>query len=184
MATVRTGTSVTGTIASDRGPLPVWLAIALGVIYILLGIFMLTRPLVGAFTLVVYIGAAWFVGGVVDLLSLFRDRSQWLWKAISGAIGIWAGLAVLAQPLLSTIMLPVVFVIILGITGLIGGAVRIVQALRGGGWGVGIVGALTIIVSLILLAEPLAGAVALPFVLGWAAIIGGILTIVGAFMRR
>lgn len=179
-----TTAQATTTPMSDRGPLPMWLVITLGVIYIFLGVFMLSSPLVGALALVIYIGAAWFVGGVIDLISLFRDRSQWVWKALSGALGIWAGLVVLSQPLLSTVMLPAIFVIILGVTGLFGGVVRIVQAVRGGGWGMGIIGVLTIIVSLILLAEPLAGAVALPFVIGWAAIIGGVLTIASAFMRR
>ncbi|GAB4436147.1 MAG: HdeD family acid-resistance protein [Chloroflexi bacterium OHK40] len=169
---------------SDRGPLPTWLVMILGVIYIVLGALLITQPLASTLALVIYIGAAWFVGGVMDLLSLFRDRSQWLWKAISGGIGIWAGLAVLGQPLLSTVLVPVVFIIVLGVTGLIGGIVRIVQALRGGGWGIGILGALTIILSLMLLSEPVAGAVVLPFVLGITAIVGGVLTLLGPFIRR
>ncbi len=176
--------AATAAPAPQHGSLPKWLIIVMGLIYIGLGVFMLARPVTGAFGLIIYIGATWLVTGVMDLISLVVDRQQWFWKLLNGVIGIWAGLVVLSRPLLSMVLIPTFFVIMLGITGLIYGALRIVQAVRGGGWGMAVLGVLTIIVSLILLGEPLAGAIALPFVIGTIAIAGGILTIAGAFVQR
>jgi uncharacterized membrane protein HdeD (DUF308 family) len=109
---------------------------------------------------------------------------MWGWKLVGGIIGILAGISVLSYPLWSTVMVPTVFVIVIGVQGLIMGVVTLIMAFKGGGWGPGILGALSIIFGFILLANPLAGAVVLPFVAGIYGLIGGIATIVIAFKLK
>jgi uncharacterized membrane protein HdeD (DUF308 family) len=55
---------------------------------------------------------------------------------------------------------------------------------RGDGWGVGILGILTVIFGIIVLANPLIGVVALPFVLGVLMLGGGVGAIVASFSLR
>ena len=56
--------------------------------------------------------------------------------------------------------------------------------MKGGGWGEAILGILTIIFGIVLLANPLIGAAHLPYVLGIFAVIGGVGAIISAFLIR
>ena len=64
-----------------------------------------------------------------------------------------------------------------GIMGLIG-------AFRGGGWVSAILGIITIFFGIILLSNPMAAALGLPFTLGILLIFGGIFLIIAAFRLR
>lgn len=167
-----------------RGSVPWWLVLVLGISYVLLGLFMVFQPLLSLVTIAIFTGASWFVSGVSDLISLFRDRERWFWTLLSGVIGIWAGLVLLGSPLAGAIILPAIYIVIIGITGIALGVSRVVQAVKGAGWGLGVWGAVTIFLSAYLLLNPLAGVVVLPFVFGSFAVIGGIMTIVAAFQLR
>ena len=57
-------------------------------------------------------------------------------------------------------------IICIGILALVNGAVIITSALKGGGWGTGILGALTIVLGLLLLTNSLAGIIILPWIFG------------------
>jgi uncharacterized membrane protein HdeD (DUF308 family) len=109
---------------------------------------------------------------------------MWGWKLFAGILGIIAGIIIIQHPIWSTILVPTVAIIILGIDGIIIGIVSLVQAFKGGGWGVGILGVLSILFGLILVANPLIGAAALPWVLGIFGIFGGLFAIVMAFRLR
>jgi uncharacterized membrane protein HdeD (DUF308 family) len=82
------------------------------------------------------------------------------------------------------VLVPTTLVIILGIEGLIIGIVNLIQAFRGGGWGIGILGALSIVFGIILLSNLFVSAVALPFVAGAFGVVGGIIAIVYAFKLK
>jgi uncharacterized membrane protein HdeD (DUF308 family) len=75
-------------------------------------------------------------------------------------------------------------VIIVALEGLAMGVIDLIQAFSGGGWGVGILGALSVIVSLILLANIVGATLALPIVIGAFMIIGGIAAIFFSFRLR
>ncbi|MCK9344359.1 MAG: DUF308 domain-containing protein, partial [Massilibacteroides sp.] len=79
------------------------------------------------------------------------------------------------------ILSPTVFAIIIGVEGLIIGAVYMVQGFSGAGWGTGILGILSIIFGLILIANPLVAAVGLVLLLAGLAIIGGVAAVIFAF---
>ena len=71
---------------------------------------------------------------------------------LSGLLGVAAGLIVLRHPLLAALTVPTVIVIVLGIEGLVIGALEIIACFRGGGFGSFIAGAFNIIIGLLLLA--------------------------------
>lgn len=176
--------TATATTTATQGKYPWWLMLIQGIAMVLMGLLLLFNPLATVFVIVLFIGASWFVSGVADLVGLIWDRSNFVWKVLSGVIGIWAGLVVLGQPLMSTIMLPTIYVFILGITGIIFGAIQVFQGFRGNGFGAVALGVINIIIGFLLVMNPLAGAIALPFVFGIFAIIGGIAAIFFAFRMR
>lgn len=169
---------------SARGAVPWWLVLVLGICYVVLGLFMVFQPALSLVTIAIFTGASWFVSGVMDLISLFRDRQRWFWTLLSGIIGIWAGLVLLGSPLVGTLILGTFWIMIMAISGVVLGVIRIVQSFKGAGWGVGIWGAITIFLSGWLLFNPLIGLAVVPFVFGSFAIVGGILTVIAAFQVR
>jgi uncharacterized membrane protein HdeD (DUF308 family) len=134
--------------------------------------------------LIQVLGFFWLLGGIFRIVSIFIDSSSWGWKLVGGVLGVLAGILVLQHPLWSTILVPAVIVIIIGIQGLIQGVLGLILAFQGGGWGVGILGVLSIIFGLILVINPLLGAAVFPIVLGALMLVGGIVAIVGAFRLR
>ena len=64
------------------------------------------------------------------------------------------------------------------------GIIGLIQAFQGAGWGAGILGALSILLGLVLIFNPIIGAATLPWVLGIFGVVGGILAIIAAFRLR
>ncbi len=121
------------------------------------------------------------MNGIFVLASLYSDRSDRGWKMLVGVLGLLAGILVLAYPLYSTILIPTFLAVVIGVEGLIIGAVQLARGLSGAGWGAGILGIVSIIFGLILIANPLIAALALLVILAILAIVGGVLAIILAF---
>ena len=163
---------------------PWWLVLLEGIAAAIIGLFLLTAPGATLFVLVQVLGIFWLVGGLFRTVSIFIDTSLWGWKLVGGVLGILAGIVVLQHPLWSSMLVPAIYLIILGIQGLISGGVSLVLAFSGGGWGAGILGALSIIFGLVLLFNVWIGVAILPFILGAVGIVGGGLAIAVAFAMR
>jgi uncharacterized membrane protein HdeD (DUF308 family) len=132
---------------------PWWLILMGGILNIIIGILLLTAPVKTAYLLVVALGIYWIVSGIFTLIAMFMDHSAWGWKLFMGALSIIAGVVILRYPLISTLTIPSILILILGIQGVIVGIVSLIMAFKGGGWGAGILGALSIIFGLILMAN-------------------------------
>jgi uncharacterized membrane protein HdeD (DUF308 family) len=161
-----------------------WLVLLEGIAAAIIGLFLLTAPSATLFVLIQVLGIFWLVGGLFRIVSIFLDTSLWGWKLIAGALGIVAGIVVLQHPVWSSVLVPAIYIIILGIQGLILGGVNLVMAFRGEGWGIGILGALSIVFGLVLLFNVWIGVAVLPYILGAVGIVGGGLAIAVAFAMR
>jgi uncharacterized membrane protein HdeD (DUF308 family) len=162
-----------------------WIPLLEGIAAIIIGILLFTNTEQTVFTLVLFLGIWWFIGGIIDLVSLFVDRTQWGWKLFSGILGIIAGLIIIRHPWWASVLVPATLVWLLGILGIIIGAVAIFRAFQGAGWGVGILGVIGIVFGLILLGTGVGvAALTMIFVGAIWAIIGGIAAIVYAFRLR
>jgi uncharacterized membrane protein HdeD (DUF308 family) len=95
-----------------------------------------------------------------------------------------AGLFVLRHPLVAALTVPTVLVIILGIQGLVIGAVQIIGGFKGGGIGPFILGAINVLVGILLLGSPVAAALAVPLVFGVLLLIQGAGLMILAFRVR
>ncbi len=165
---------------------PWWLLLMGGILNILIGLALLTTPTKTVFLLVTILGMYWIIGGTFTLVGMFVDHTAWGWKLFTGLLSIAAGTAILRYPLMSSLTVPAIFVLMLGIQGFIVGIFSLIMAFKGGGWGAGILGILSLAFGAILMANYAAPGMILTMVWVTAglALVGGIAQIVHAFMSR
>lgn len=171
-------------VSRSEPPVPWWLVLIEGISLVILGILLLASPGMTTVVLVQFIGIYWFVAGIFKIIGIFLDSSMWGWKLFAGILGIIAGLIVIQHPVWSPFVIGATVVIILGIQGIIMGGVSLFQAFKGAGWGVGILGAVSIVIGIVLLANAWLFTFSLPWVVGILSIIGGIASIVMAFRLK
>ena len=163
---------------------PWWLVLLEGIAGLIIGILLLTQTSATLFTLMVFVGAYWFVTGIIDLVMLFVDRRQWGWKLFSGIVGIVAGLVVIRHPYWASVLIPATLVWILAIIGIAIGVAAFIRAFMGGGVASAILGVISILLGGILLFNTVFATVVLIYAVAIWAIVGGIFAIVGSFMLR
>ena len=168
----------------DSQGVPWWLVLLEGIALIILGILLLLKPGMTTIVFIQFLGIYWLVAGLFKIISIFLDRSMGGWKLFAGILGIIAGIIVLRHPVWSPFVVGATLIIILGIQGIVYGGIGLFQAFKGAGWGVGILGAISILFGIYLLANIQAATLVLPWVVGILAIVGGIAAIVMAFRIR
>ncbi len=136
--------------------------------------------------LVLLLGIYWIIAGVLDLVHMFTDHKGWGWKLFMGLISIVAGFYIVAYPVAAGLALPTIFVLVLGIWGVMQGILALILAFKGGGWGLGILGLIGIVFGGILILNYTAPGMGLTLV--WVAAIwafvGGFFVIFRAFQQR
>jgi len=169
---------------------PWWLTLIMGIAAFVIGAILLWAPAkdkVETYQLLIaFLGIYWLISGIMELVSMFTDHTAWGWKLFMGIVSIIAGGYVLMYPVAAGVALPRIMVLMLGLWGLMQGIILLVMAFRGGGWGVGILGVVTIIFGLILMAEY--GSLGSGLTMIWVAaiwgLIGGVLMVIQAFRDR
>jgi uncharacterized membrane protein HdeD (DUF308 family) len=165
---------------------PWWLVLMGGMLSVVIGVLLLTVPVKTVFALTLALGIYWIVQGIFTLVGMFIDHSAWGWKLFIGLLSIVAGIVILRYPITSAVAIPALIVLVLGIQGLIYGIVMLIMAFKGGGWGAGILGALSIVFGLVLMANwaSLASVITLVWVAAFFALFVGIVQIFQAFRQR
>ena len=163
---------------------PWWLVLIEAIAAIIVGLLLLINPGSTLVVLVRLLGFYFLITGILSIISIFVDRSAWGWKLFSGILGILAGIVIIDYPLWSTLVVPVTFLFVIAVFAIIIGFVYLVQAFRGAGWGRGLLGVLTILLGIVILARPLLAAISLPLVLGVLLLAGGLLALISAFSLR
>jgi uncharacterized membrane protein HdeD (DUF308 family) len=153
---------------------PWWVVLLEGVIAIIIGLFLLYRPVVTTILLLQILAIFWLAGGIISVLGAFIFPGDRLWKLLSGILSIIAGVLILSYPIFSPFVIITFLVIFIGAWAILNGAVKLAWALKGGGWGMGILGVLTIILGLLLLTNSFVGVQVLPWIFGFFLIFGGI----------
>ncbi len=171
-------------IATADTDLPWWLYIVQGIALLLLGALALSAPGATLVVLVQLTGIYWLVSGIVTLLGLTSDRTSWGWKLFAGIVGILAGIAIVAHPLWASVLVPTTLVLVIGIFGIVNGAMMIFASFGQRRWTGVILGIFGVFLGLILVANPVIGAATLPFVIGAFALVGGVMSIGMALYER
>src|SRR5579859_1185526 len=122
------GTRGSSALRKWRQQAPWWLLLLLGLACAALGAVIVFRPFTSLSVLRLLIAVALAASGIADLASASRSRSV-RWTAATGVLWLFAALVVAVFPGLSLRALAVV----VGITLVAGGAVRLMGAVRGGG---------------------------------------------------
>ncbi len=162
---------------------PWWVILLEGLAALIIGIMLIANPVGTTILLVQILGWYWLITGILTLVLLFMDRTDMIWKLISGILGIIVGILIIANPYISGAIVPATLIILVGILAICFGAVSLFWALKTG-WAAAIMGVLSIIFGLLLLGSPYIGIVMLVYLLAILGIVGGIVTIYMAFKLR
>jgi uncharacterized membrane protein HdeD (DUF308 family) len=160
--------------AGGRGEaLPWWLVLVEGIIVALLGLVLLVAPGASLVFLVWLLGIYLLIAGIFRIVGIFLDSSSWGWKLAGGILCLIAGLAILSNPLWSTTLASTWLVILVGFLAMLQGAAGLIVAFQGGGWGMGALSVLGILLGLFLVINPLIGVATLTLILAIFMLIGG-----------
>ncbi len=171
------------TVAQPRLP-PWWLVLLEGIALFIVGLFLLTDPGTTAIILVQVLAIFWLVRGIFDIVSIFIHHKGWVWRLISGVLGIIAGIVILNHPIWSPLIVGAVLVLMVGIFGIFIGIMGLIAAFQGEGWGRGILSAVSLFFGIYLTFNAGATALVLPWALGILGLIGGIAAIILSFKVR
>jgi uncharacterized membrane protein HdeD (DUF308 family) len=152
-----------------------------GITSLIFGVLLLTWTGATLTVITLLIGLWWLIQGLFLILGIFQNRSQWIWKLLSGIIGVLAGILVLQHPLQSAIILPATLVFILGIMGIVIGITSLIAAFGGEGWGIGAFGIISIIIGVTLATNVIVGAQFLLWITAGLLILEGVVAIYMAY---
>ena len=162
-----------------------WILLLQGIVGIALGLLLVTEPGATTVAIATFLGFYWLLMGVFALVRMFVDQSApWVWSLLVGIVGVLAGLSVIKHPLLAAIGVPTAIVILIAVQGLVMGGLEIISAFRGAGAGSFILGVIYVLIALLLLAKPLAAAIAVPLVFGALLLVQGAALVVLAVRAR
>ena len=172
-------------VVEQTGVFPWWLVLVEGIAAILIGILLFMAPQATLELVIQLFGLFWLVGGVLRIASVFTDPIDRGLKVFVGIIGILAGIAVFRHPMWLAYFMTGMFVIVLGGLGVVIGAISLFMAFRGGGWGAGIVGVLSLLFGLLVLLNPLLAGTGFIFLYAAVSLVGGVISVVvGLKMRK
>lgn len=167
-----------------------WLTLLRGILLIILGLYALANPGMTIIILAKVIGFYLILEGVLAVWAGVTGQTESrFWTMVRGALLVLAGLIALAYPIGTSIFLATVLVCMTAIAFIASGIAEVYFAIRerkqieGEGWLI-LGGVLEVILGLMLVAAPLAGAKAIVWLMGLYAVIGGIALIFAAFRFR
>jgi uncharacterized membrane protein HdeD (DUF308 family) len=169
-----------------------WVPLLQGVAALIIGLLLFARPGATLVVLTMFLGAYWLVGGLFDIVGAVSRRDSdkhWALALVSGILGIVVGFLLLGQPILGAIATSLALVSLLAIGAILSGifdiawAIRVRNEIQGEGWII-LLGVLSVLLGLMLLASPLLSAAALVQFAAILAVVGGIALIITAFRLR
>ena len=155
-----------------------------GIVSLIFGILLFTQTTATLGLIMLLVGLSWFIQGIVTLAGIFIDKAEWGWKLFGGIIGLAAGLLVLGNPVESTVVIPAIYAILLGIFGVLIGISALIAAFQGEGWGVGIFGLVSLVIGLVLMFNSVVGGAVLIWLTALLLVIQGAIGVVWSFMKR
>ena len=170
-----------------------WILILIrGIAAILLGALLITQPLITLSVLVLFMGAYWFVDGIMTVVSAIQGRKHvdgWGWGLFFGAVSALAGLFVMGAPALSAVFTATFLIYLLAFSAIVSGFSGIFTGFRlrkeiDSEWAMIIGGVLWLLFGLMLLGRPLLSAAVLVNVIAAFSVVGGVILLILAFKAR
>jgi uncharacterized membrane protein HdeD (DUF308 family) len=159
-----------------------WVLLLRGLALVALGILFIARPLATVAGLLSVLAIFWIITGVLAIVRSIRIREHfrgWGWMLASGFLGIVAGAIILIFPLPSALVSLVLTVSAVCILALVDGVTSIAIGARlskpfPGAWALILEGVIMVVVVVLAFVFPLAAQSVVVWMLGLAAIAGGI----------
>lgn len=160
-----------------------WIYVLRGILAIAFGLLAIIWPGLTIGVLVVLFGIYVIFEGFLALSAAFRHRQRPIWWVLllEGLAGIVVGIFAFIWPGLTAVILLIFIAIWAILTGIleIAAAIQLRRQLKGE-WALGLTGVLSIMIGVLLLSNPGAGALAVVWLIGiYAILFGVLLTILG-----
>ena len=165
-----------------------WVLLLKGLVAILFGVLAFSRPGITVAALVLLFGAYALVDGIFTLIGAFagwRHREdRWL-LVLEGLLGIGAGFVTLHAPVLTAVAL----VFFIAAWALATGVLKIVEAIRlrreiSGEFWLVLSGIASVVFAFLVMMRPAAGALAMAWLIGWFALIMGVMLVMLSLRMR
>lgn len=166
-----------------------WVPLVRGIVAVIFGVIIFAHPLSSVFAFVVLFGAFAFVDGILNIMTALRfahpDSGRWWASLAEGIIGVLIGIVTFFVPGLTAVTLG----LLIAAWAIVTGVLEIVAAFRlrrdvPGEIFLILAGVLSVVVGMWLIVFPVAGLLALTWLIAAYAIVGGIALIVLAFRLR
>ena len=165
-----------------------WVPVIRGIAAIVFGVIAFTHPVMAIATLVLFFGAWVLIDGIFRIVGAIGHRSSnpdWGWQLVIGVLGIVVGFLTFHAPRITALAL----VIYIAAWALMIGASEIVLAVKlrheiKGEWFLILMGLASIVFSILLLWNPIAGAAAVIWLIAWYSVVICILAIFFGFLIR
>src|SRR6266480_112371 len=165
-----------------------WVPVIRGIAAIVFGIIAFVYPGLTVATLVLFFGAWVLIDGIFRVVGAIGHRASdpdWGWHIVIGIVGIIVGLLTFHAPQITALAL----VIYIAAWALMIGASEIALAVKlrreiKGEWFLILMGLASIVFAVLLLWNPIPGALALVWLIGSYAIVFGVLAIIFGFRLR
>ena len=168
----------------DAQLFPWWLFLLWGILTILIGLMFLLTPGITMELFITVLGAYWLVGGLFMIGNLFVDRTNTGLKILFAVINIIAGALILLYPLFSTFFVLAFLILFLGFWACFIGAVHLFHAFTAKDAGNGVLGIISIVFGILLIAHPIIIIAILPFIAGGFCMVSGLATLYVAFVGK
>lgn len=160
---------------------------ALGLVTLVLGAILMTRPTHSLTVIAILLGVVMVVSGVFHLVRALDGReSERVWRGISGVLFVIAGLALIRHLHLSLALMGL-FVgfswVIQGVSALAEGISRRDGSRRERGWAL-FFGVISLVAGIVVISSPIASIAALTFFMGAWFIVMGLLEMIGSLLAR
>jgi uncharacterized membrane protein HdeD (DUF308 family) len=162
-----------------------WMLLIRGVLLVLFGILAVSWPGLALYTFIVFFGAFALVHGILSILGSImnrRDNEDWWLVLLEGIVSIIIGVMTVVWPGLTGLVLAyfiAAWAVVMGILKIYG-AIKLRKAIEGELLLI-IAGIISVVFGIFIFARPLAGALAIAWIIGIYAIVFGLLSIVLSF---
>ena len=162
-----------------------WMLLLRGIFLVLFGILFATWPGVAVFTFIMFFGAFALVHGLVGVIGSIANRAgneDWWLVMLEGVVSILLGIIVFVWPTLTGLVLAyfiAAWAVTMGILRIYG-AIKLRREIDGE-WLLILGGIISLLFGIFVFSRPLAGALAIAWIIGVYAIVFGLLGILLAF---
>jgi uncharacterized membrane protein HdeD (DUF308 family) len=163
---------------------PWWVILLEGLGAIIIGVMIFMNPANTLDLFIKLMGVFLIVKGILALLSIFTDKSNWGYKILVGLIAIGLGALVFLLPEGIGGVLRVTLLLMIGFGALLIAAIDIIKSLTGGGCGVGVLGLLIGLLGLVVLGNSAVASEYIPYIIGALSVVGGLVAVFVAFRSR